>query len=133
MGNIRSDSELIAPGSRRTIDRGPGDRGMVSVELAIGVLVMMLVALVGAFVVSMAVVQSRCADTASAVARQLARGDHRAADRARATAPRGATVRVLTSPGAVTVSVGVIERLGRIGPVRLTATARAAVEPGAAP
>ncbi len=115
-------------------DKGPTrERGMVSVELAIGVLAMALVALVGAFIISMAVVQGRCGDTAAAVSRQLARGDRQEADRARGTAPRGATVQVTTSGGRVRVTVSVSERLGRFGPVRLSSTAEAAVEPGVSP
>lgn len=124
------------PGAHRPVPsrrRAFAERGMVSVELAIGVLAMALVTLVGAFVISLAIVQSRCAETASAVARQLARGDQRAADRARAGAPPGATVRVVDAGAAVTVTVSVEERLGRFGPVRLRSIARAAVEPGVLP
>ena len=122
------------PRARASGDRrSTGERGMVSVELAIGVLAMALVALVGAFTISMAVVQGRCGDTAAAVARQLARGDRQEADRARASAPRGAAVQVTTSGSRVRVTVSLTERLGRIGPVRLSAAAEAAIEPGVAP
>ena len=109
------------------------DRGMVTVELAIGLLTMAIVAVVGAFVVSMVVVQTRCGDTASAIARQLARGDEDAAARARSNAPPGAAIQVTRTRDHVRVTVGVVERLGRIGPLHLSSQAEAALEPGVLP
>ena len=106
---------------------------MVTVELAIGLLTVALVTVVAAFVVSAVVVQTRCADTAASVARQLARGDEAAAARARSNAPGGAVVSVTTGNDRVRVTVSVEERLGRLGPVRLSSRAEAALEPGLVP
>jgi len=118
-------------GARRA--RGRGDRGMVTVEIAVGLLTLALLCLTAMAVVSAVVVQIRCGDTAAAVARQLARGDTDAADRARSAAPPGAVVSVTTAHDRVTVRVSVTERLGRLGPLRLSSQAEAALEPGVLP
>lgn len=120
-------------GSRRGSSGGRRDRGMVTVELAVGLLTLAVVTLIGAFAVAAVVVQTRCGDTASAVARQLARGDAAGADRARATAPVGAVVHVTRSSGTVSVTVEATRYLGRLGPLRLSSRAEAALEPGVLP
>ncbi len=121
------------PGRSRSEVASQRDRGMVTVELAVGLLTLAVVTLVGAFAVAAVVVQTRCGDTASAVARQLARGDEAGADRARATAPAGAVVRVTRSSGTVRVTVEATRYLGRLGPLHLSSRAEAALEPGVLP
>lgn len=109
------------------------DRGMVTVELAVGLLTLALMSIAATFVVSSVVVQTRCGDTASAIARQLARGDQRAADQARSSAPLGAAIRVDRSSDQVRVTVSVTRYLGRLGPLHLSSRAEAALEPGVLP
>jgi len=106
---------------------------MVTVELAVGLLTLAVVTLLGAFAVSAVVVQTRCGDTASAVARQLARGDEAGADRARAGAPVGAVIHVSRSSARVSVTVETTRRFGRLGPLHLSSHAEAALEPGVLP
>lgn len=117
----------------RSSTRDRGQRGMITVELAIGLLVVALAMAVAAFTVSLIAVQTRCGDTAAAVARQLARGDATGAAGARATAPRGARVQVASTSSTVTVTVSVDESLGRLGPFHLAARSEAVLEPGVQP
>lgn len=137
----RTDRPAVGPlpwsrhrGSPRPrLPRQLAHRGMVTAELAIGLLVAAVVATGAAFVVSLVAVQTRCGDTASAVARQLARGDAQAAEQARAGAPRGARVEVQHTSTAVQVRVEVDESLGHFGPFRLSGSAQAVLEPGVQP
>ncbi|GAB3625152.1 hypothetical protein GCM10027418_32390 [Mariniluteicoccus endophyticus] len=108
------------------------ERGMVTAELALG-LVALVVALTAAFgLVGVALVQGQCWDTASEVARQVARGDDEAARRARRDAPRGADVDVDRRGNVVVVEVEAPARpFGERGPtVRLRASAQVVTEPG---
>ena len=92
---------------------------MVTVELALGLLVAAGVALVLGWVVSLVSLQTACADTASQVARQLARGDDQAAADAEGNAPAGAVVTTNTDVGNISVEVRLEASLGPIGPVPL--------------
>lgn len=113
--------------------RRPADqRGMVTAELAIGILTTAIVMGIASWVVSLVVLQTHCADTASQVARQLARGDQKAAAQARARAPEGARTVVRRANTMVTVTVDVDSSWGRIGPVHLRGEATAHLEPGVA-
>lgn len=105
---------------------------MVTAEIAMNLLVISLLAAVGAWVVSLVLVQSACGDVAAQVARQVARGDQAEARKAADHAPRGAHVETTTAGGDVTVTVSVDRSLGRIGPVHLRGQAVIAVEPGEA-
>ncbi len=81
------------------------ERGMVTVELAgVSVLVAGLVALCGWFGVQLLLLD-RCQIVASQVARQAARSDAAAVQRASAEAPPGASVQVSDAGGATTVVV----------------------------
>ena len=105
---------------------------MVTAELAVATLaalVLLAMLLWGIFLV---VVELRCVDTATAVARQAARGDAKGVRTARAAAPPGATVTTSTRAGVVTVTVRVRARpfVEGLPAVPLTARARVAVEPG---
>ena len=77
------------------------------------------------------VLQLRCTDVAAAVARQIARDDQAAADRARAQAPAGATVQVSRRPRLVTVTVRVRAKplSGWLVTVPLQARAQVVPEP----
>ncbi|SMO84092.1 hypothetical protein [Propioniciclava tarda] len=80
-------------------------RGMVTVELAlVSVLVAGAVAL-GCWVLTQLFIFDQCQITANEVARQAARGDAQATQRARMDAPPGAVVVVTDAAGATTVKV----------------------------
>ena len=108
-------------------------RGMVTAELAVGLLVAVLVSMIGAWAVNLIAVQATCGDVAAQIARQLARGDQDAADSASHRAPSGASVQVSTAGEEIRVVVRVERSLGRLGPVKLAGSAMAVLEPGVSP
>ncbi|MFC6357776.1 TadE family type IV pilus minor pilin [Luteococcus peritonei] len=103
---------------------------MVTAELAVGLLAAALAAVFACWTVSLVVLQTRCEEVAGQVARQLARGDQGAADRARGRAPQGARVDITRADGTVRVQVDVDSSLGAVGPVHLRGAAVADLEPG---
>lgn len=113
--------------------RSRSGRGMVTAELAVAVLAAFSLFVMLCWGIYLVVVQLRCVDAASAVARQEARGDAVAATAARQGAPGGAEVRVRRRSGQVEVSVSVTVRPfagGRVA-VPLHAAATVVAEPGA--
>lgn len=71
-----------------------GERGMVTAELAVGLLALSVVVVIAVWTVGLVVVRTQCSDVAAQVARQLARGDQQQADAARGRAPpRGGRAR----------------------------------------
>ena len=122
------------PGGRRgrPADRSP-DRGMVTVELAIGVVAATLVAAFLASLTLLGVAQAACAETASQVARQTARGDDEAVREAKGKAPAGAVVEASSDGRGVSVRVTAPFRVLSVPPVELSAAAWAAYEPGIGP
>jgi hypothetical protein len=119
------------------------ERGMVTAELAVATLAagaMLIMLCWGIFLMSL---QLRCIDSATEVARQIARGDDAAVTAARARAPQGATFDVTTSSELVTVRVRVGVRpfafrsgaapgdTSGLKAVSLNAEARVVPEPGA--
>jgi hypothetical protein len=102
---------------------------MVTFELAVGILSAAVLAMAMVWAISLVGAQIRCADTAAAVARFTARGDAAAAELAKEEAPEGAKVAVEQDAGAVRVTVSVDARAGRLGPIRLSATATMPKEP----
>lgn len=112
---------------------GPGgDRGMATAELAVAMLAALAVFVTMCWGLTAAVTDIRCLDTAAAVARQAARADPVAVARAKAAAPRGATVRVQRSGERVRVVVELrLRPPGRWLPaLPLRAQAEVAAEPG---
>lgn len=100
-------------------------------ELAVGMVTATVLAATLAGVVLLGVAQAACARTGSEVARQLSRGDERAARIARDVAPVGSLVDVRALPDGVEVRVSTpVEVLG-MGPVTVSARRWAAWEPGA--
>lgn len=85
-------------------------RGMVTVELALAMLGAAGVAVVISWVVTVLGLMIQCQDTAAEVARQEARGDTTAAERARSDRPRGAEVSLREVDGAITVVVVLLAR-----------------------
>ncbi|GAB3715881.1 TadE family type IV pilus minor pilin [Mariniluteicoccus flavus] len=111
------------------------DRGMVTAELAMGLIALMLAVAAGIGLIGVALVQGQCWDTASEVARQVARGDRAALDRAKNDAPAGARVTIGRDADVAVVTVRATARpFGPRGPgVDLSATARVVAEPGVKP
>ena len=106
---------------------------MVTVELAIGVVAATLVAAFLTSLTLLGVAQAACAETASQVARQTARGDDAAVREAEGRAPAGAVVEVARDGTGVSVRVTAPFRLLSLPAVELSAAAWAAYEPGIGP
>lgn len=108
---------------------------MVTAELALGLVTLMFLLGAALGAVGLAAVQGQCWDTAAEVARQVARGDREAVDKARRDAPHDAVVTVSRDGGVAVVTVEAPARpLGRVlPPVRLRAEARVVAEPGVRP
>ena len=99
-----------------TADPGPirrGQRGMVTFELAVGMLTACLMAGMLGWTVSLVALQARCSDAAGQIVRQLARGDQEAAQEAEQHVPDGARVQVVEAGQQITVQVAVDARIGR--------------------
>ena len=105
---------------------------MVTAELAVATLAALTLLLAMLWGIYLVVLQLRCVDTAAAVARQAARGDAAGIRVARAQAPAGAEVSVVTRDEVVTVSVSLRARTPAGGPggVTLRAGAQVPREPG---
>lgn len=92
----------------RSEDDGVTDeRGMVTAELAVGILAACLISIALAWCVSLVGAQIRCSDSAAAIARQYARDDLVGAQIASGSAPEGAEVTVSRDGQLVEVSVTV--------------------------
>lgn len=114
--------------SRPTTDhpaRSQPQRGMVTVELAVGVLAACLVAALLGWGIGLIGLQARCGESASQIARQLGRDDQQAADEARLRVPDGAEVRVTSGNTTVEVLVTAQASWGRLGPVTVQGRATA--------
>ncbi len=113
---------------RSTLARPAGtktQRGMVTVELAVGVLAACLVAALLGWGIGLIGLQARCSESASQIARQLGRDDQQAADEARLRVPDGAEVRVTSGNTTVEVLVTAQASWGRFGPVTVQGRATA--------
>lgn len=126
-----------AGGSRRPRPRAAvspgGSRGMVTVELAIGCIVAVLVTACLVSLAMLGVAQSACAESSAQLARQKARGDAAALESARRRAPEGARISLTSLPDGVTAEVSVDVRIVGLGPVAVGAKSWAAYEPGEEP
>ncbi len=83
---------------------------MVTAELAVTILAALALLVMICWGIYLIVMQLRCEDTASAVARQAARGDAAGVRKIKDAAPPGATVILDQRPGVVTVTVRVKAR-----------------------
>ena len=102
---------------------------MVTAELAVSTLTAFTLFIAMCWGIYLVILQVRCIDTASAVARQVARGDDAAAAHAKANAPHGAQVVVQQRPELVTVTVSLAAQPLARGLVTVPLTAQAAVTP----
>ena len=108
---------------------GRGGRGMVTAELAVAILAAFSVLVLLCWGIFLLVLQLRCVDTASAVARQEARGDRAASVAVQRQAPAGAEVRVARRPVRVEVTVTLTVRPFARGLAAVPLRAQATVVP----
>ncbi|NNG20906.1 hypothetical protein HJ590_15335 [Naumannella sp. ID2617S] len=107
------------------------EHGSSTVELAVGLIAILLGAAAGVWLVLVVVLQIRVVDTAAEIARQEARGDRAAVSRAEAGAPSGASISRGRQDGLATVTVRLAVRpLAALPAVPLSSTARVLLEPG---
>lgn len=105
-------------------------RGMVTIELAIGLLTATLALFGASAVIGLLILQDRAETIAVEAARHAARGDNEQLGKVKAAAPKGSRLRLITRNGWVLATVTVTRSWGVIGPVELTATAQQPLEPG---
>lgn len=116
----------VAPAAR-------GERGMVTAELALGLMVAALVAVVALWAVGVGGQQLALADVATQVARQEARGDAAAVAQIQRRVP-DAQIDVSRCDGLARVRVTLRTRpFGALPAVELTARATSLLEPGEQP
>ena len=123
----------VAPRATPPGHRRRDQRGLVTVELAIGFLTVAMVTALMVTVVLLAGNRAMLARAGAEVARQLARGDAAAAQRARAEAPPGARFTTADRDGGVEVAARLDSVLVGGLVVPLSATSWARYEPGAGP
>lgn len=109
--------------SDAAIKRRIASRGMVTFELAIGILAACLVTAMLGWAISLVGLQARCTEVASQIARQLGRGDQVAAGEARERIPDGAQVQVVDGADQVEVRVVVAAQWGHFGPIEVSGRA----------
>lgn len=100
-------------------------RGMVTFELAIGILSAALLTAMLGWGIGLISLQARCTDAASQIARQLARGDAEAAEAARERVPDEAAVQITEGSAEVEVLVSVQASWGVLGPIEVAGHAAA--------
>jgi len=105
---------------------------MVTAELAVATLALLALLTLMCWGIYLLVLQVRLLDTAGEVARQSARGDRAAVERAEREAPAGASIRVEVRDGLARVRVRLAAQpLARgLVVVPLEATAEVVTEPG---
>ena len=108
---------------------------MVTAELAVSTLAAMAMLVLLCWGIYLVVMQLRCIDVATEVARQAARGDDAAVRRAEQQAPDGAVVSVRRGRSITSVVVRLSARpfASWLVPVPLQAKAEVVPEPGEAP
>lgn len=110
--------------------RAGSDRGMVTVEMAAAIPVLLVLVLAGVYAVRVADMQTRCVDAAREVARAAARDDPRAAALGRMVLPGPVDIAVRRDKDTVTATVTVRVRPvgGTLPSLTISAHATAAVE-----
>lgn len=103
---------------------------MVTVELAIGAIITVLLTGCLVSVSMLGVAQATCAEASAQLARQSARGDARAVAAARQRVPDGARVNIIREPSGVSAEVRMNVTVLGLGQTVVGARAWAAYEPG---
>lgn len=110
-----------------------GGRGMVTVELAMGILTISVITVVLVSIIAVGVTHSAATSAAQQIARHAARGDAQAVKRAHDELPPRSTVRIEGEADGVAVTVESRPRVAVIGEVGLEVTAWSHWEPGEGP
>jgi hypothetical protein len=112
--------------------RESDERGMVTAEIAVGMLLVAAMAVAMGWLGGVIVMQQRVDDSAVQIARQQARGDTEAVARAREAAPDGATVEIRRDGEeyVVTVRCRPSSSVPWLAAPELSGTARVQAEPG---
>lgn len=113
--------------------RRPRERGLVTVELAVGTVSTVLLAGVLVSLSMLGVAQAACAESSAQLARQAARGDSALMAEAVGRVPPAARVTVRRGDDGVTATVTLDVALIGLPPVPVSASAWAAYEPGVGP
>ena len=108
-------------------------RGIVTVELAAGLTMAVVLTIFLVALSLLGVAQAACAESSAQLARQAARGDEALLQEARDRAPEGARVSLDRDTEGVTARVSVRVDLMWVGRVELSAQHWAAYEPGVGP
>ncbi len=111
----------------------PRERGLVTVELAVGIVTTVLLAGVLVSLSMLGVAEAACAESSAQLARQAARGDTAQLAEAENRVPPGARVTLRRGDDGVTATVTLDVVLVGLPPVPVSASAWAAYEPGAGP
>lgn len=111
--------------------RRPAPRGMVSVELAFGIVTATLLTAFLTTLLMLGVAHAMAAESSAQIARQVARGDDAAVEAAKERAPGKA--RIMHRDGGVEVTVVARTFVIGVGQVPVSATSWAAYEPGVGP
>ena len=112
-------------------NRRPAPRGMVTVELALGIVTVTALACVLVTVLMLGVTQAALAESSSQIARQIARGDDAAVQAAKQRAP--GPIEIEREASGVRVAVQREAFVFGLGLIPLQAEAFAAWEPGEGP
>lgn len=120
-----------AHGRSKNSDAKPGaERGMVTIELAIGLVTALTVAVFLTWIILLGVAQAKIQETSSQIARLSSRGDSAAVAKAIKDAPSRAKVTVGRSAGNIDVKVTLPVSFLNVGEVVLSANSNYPVEPG---
>lgn len=111
--------------------RRPAPQGMVTIELAVGIVTATLLTAGLVTLILLGVAQAAAAESSAQIARQIARGDEAALAAAERRAPGESTV--VHRDGGVEVTVEARAFVFGLGDVPVRASAWAAYEPGEGP
>jgi hypothetical protein len=104
---------------------------MVTLEIVFGLMIVLFFLSIAGWAIMLFAIQVGCVDAATNVARQAARGDEEAVERAKDRAPRDAVIKINDGGGQVNVTVRVTSRpLDWLPGFDLEADATAMKEPG---
>ena len=113
--------------------RRPRERGLVTVELAVGTVSTVLLAGVLVSLSMLGVAEAACAESSAQLARQAARGDDQLLKEARERAPEGASIELTREADGVLAVVSLDRPVPLIGTVTVSAEAWSPYEPGVEP
>ncbi len=104
-------------------------RGMVTAELAVGILAACVVTALLVWAISLIGLQAVCSDIASQIARFEARGDNHSAAVVKTKAPRDSVIEVERKANEIIVTVSAERSLGLLGPIPVSAEVSQPIEP----